>query len=142
MREIQSRYSFSCGRNTKNFPLPLRERVRVRGNGGLMNCKDIKEALHAFCDGEASALEKKIIEEHLNACLSCQEEVIRIKDSISLLKTQDIQKAPEGFAKETMLLIKERQEYREEREEEGIPVDFVLSSMFYFARGLWRGVGF
>ena len=68
-----------------------------------------------FGDGEASALEKKIIEEHLNACLSCQEEVIRIKDSISLLKTQDIQKAPEGFAKETMLLIKERQEYREER---------------------------
>ena len=30
-----------------------------------------------------------------------------------------------------MLLIKERQEYREEREEEGIPVDFVLSSMFF-----------
>lgn len=107
-----------------------------------MNCKDIKEALHAYCDGEASSLEKKIIEEHLLSCASCQEEVAKIKASLSLLKTQEIHKAPEGFTKETMLLIKEKQEYREAREEEGIPVDFVLSSMFFFARGLWRGVSF
>ncbi len=107
-----------------------------------MNCKDIKEALHAFCDGEASSLEKKIIEEHLLSCASCQEEVAKIKAAQSLLKAQETHSAPEGFAKETMLLIKERQEYREEREEEGIPVDFVLSSMFYFAKGLWRGVSF
>jgi predicted anti-sigma-YlaC factor YlaD len=40
-----------------------------------MNCKDIKEALHAYCDGEASSLEKKIIEEHLLSCASCQAEV-------------------------------------------------------------------
>ena len=107
-----------------------------------MNCKDIKEALHAYCDGEASSLEKKIIEEHLLPCASCQEEVAKIKASLSLLKVQVAQSAPQGFTKETMLLIKERQEYREEREEEGIPVDFVLSSMFFFARGLWRGVSF
>ena len=107
-----------------------------------MNCKDIKEALHSYCDGEASSLEKKIIEEHLSSCTSCQEEVAKIKASLSLLKAQETHSAPEGFTKETMLLIKERQEYREEREDEGIPVDFVLSSMFFFARGLWRGVSF
>lgn len=107
-----------------------------------MNCKDIKEALHAFCDGEASSLEKKIIDEHLLSCASCQEEVVKIKASLSLLKMQETHKAPQGFTKETMLLIKEKQEYMEEKEEEGIPVDFVLSSMFFFARGLWRGVSF
>jgi len=107
-----------------------------------MNCKDIKEALHAFCDGEASSLEKKIIEEHLLYCASCKEEVAKIKASLSLLKAQEPYSAPQGFTKETMLLIKEKQEYREARDEEGIPVDFVLSSMFFFARGLWRGVSF
>ncbi len=107
-----------------------------------MNCKDIKEALHSYCDGEASSLEKKTIEEHLASCVECQNEVAKIKDYSSLLKAQEAQRAPEGFAKETMLLIKERQEYKAEKEDEGIPVDFVLSSMFFFARGLWRGVSF
>ena len=78
----------------------------------------------------ASSLEK-IIEEHLLPLDSCQEEVAKIKASLSLLKVQVAQSAPQGFTKETMLWIKERQEYREEREEEGIPVDFVLSSMFF-----------
>ena len=107
-----------------------------------MNCKDIKEALHAYCDGEASSLEKKTIEEHLASCVECQNEVAKIKDYSSLLKIKSVQTVSEGFTKETLAMIKQKAEYRQAEEDEGIPVDFVFSSMFFFARGLWRGVSF
>ena len=42
------------------------------------------------------------------SCASCQEEVARIKASPKPLKAQEAHSAPEGFTKETMLLIKER----------------------------------
>src|SRR5262249_55869692 len=58
---------------------------RVRGD--KMNCNEIQNLIHAYVDGELDLVRSLELETHLRECDPCSQELARIRELLSRLKT-------------------------------------------------------
>jgi|GEM_PF-5709666 len=51
-----------------------------------MNCKDTAQLLSVYLDGELSAAERDLVQQHLNACPACRKELQELEQTIKLVR--------------------------------------------------------
>ncbi len=67
-----------------------------------MNCAKVLSRLQAYVDGEVPAGLMRKIEEHLDACSSCRNQVERIRVVGNILDSLSVPPLPEGFSARVM----------------------------------------
>ena len=65
-----------------------------------MECKESKELLSEYIDGLLDGDTRALVEEHLNACRGCRDELASLKTLVSELGALDTVPAPEDFLKQ------------------------------------------
>ena len=71
-----------------------------------LNCSRIKNSLQDYLAGDTEGLEKVLIEEHLNKCDACKEELEQIRGMKRLLKgCSDNVLVPQSFVADIMASI-------------------------------------
>lgn len=71
-------------------------------------CKQIDESLDAFHDGELSAPEVKVVEEHLKTCAHCAAKLAEINRLVHALRTMPRVSSPSGLTDKLDTLIDRR----------------------------------
>ncbi len=67
-----------------------------------MECDKAKELLSAYLDGEVTEKERHLLEEHLDSCKSCRQELEELRRIVGLVASLPKEAAPEGFAQRTV----------------------------------------
>ncbi len=67
-----------------------------------MECDKAKELLSAYLDGEVTEKERHLVEEHLDSCKSCRQELEELRRIVGLVASLPKEAAPEGFAQRTV----------------------------------------
>lgn len=70
-----------------------------------MDCREVQENLSAYYDDVLEVKDKKLIEEHLNNCSNCREELESLKQISEILKEAPPVSVPDGFAEEVIQRI-------------------------------------
>ncbi len=110
----------------------------------MNNCSKISELLSAYIDGEVSAKEKELVENHLLSCTSCKQKFDIMQKTKDILKDSPKMPVPET-------LLKDFEEYRkkaEQSEKKVVPlyknyrIYASIAAVFVFAfvlkSGLWQ----
>ncbi len=72
-----------------------------------MECSNIKNRLSAYLEGEVSADEKTLIEEHLNSCAGCSADLADLKKTIEYVKEIEEVEPPVWMAQKIMARIRD-----------------------------------
>jgi len=98
-----------------------------------MNCSQIQEMLSAYIDDFLDDFEKAEVEKHIQTCAICQQELIDLRHTVSLLRSLGEVCIPEDFHKQLM-----------ERIDKGPPADMVNKHKAvkprYMKSGIWMQI--
>ncbi len=73
-----------------------------------MRCDRVREKLNAICDGELPVHLREDIENHLQDCLACRQELARLQKLADLLSDAFVPPLPEGFAGRVLFRARQR----------------------------------
>lgn len=77
------------------------------------DCSAVSDMLSAYLDGELSELEAKRVEKHLHACPRCQQEFDELQDTLNLVQSFGLLKAPPDLRVDIVREIERIQSARE-----------------------------
>jgi TonB family protein len=77
-----------------------------------MNCRKVKKLLSPYLDNQLSKKEQQLIQEHLNICPKCQQELKELKNLVSALKKMDSYPVPEEIMAKVDNYIQKKKETR------------------------------
>lgn len=80
-----------------------------------MHCKKVLSRLQAYVDGEVPAGLMREMDEHLDACASCSNQVERIRAVGNILDSLSVPPLPEGFSARVMAEARRRAPLAEKR---------------------------
>ncbi|MEJ2183836.1 MAG: DUF2275 domain-containing protein [Nitrospirota bacterium] len=75
-----------------------------------MNCNDIRNRLSDYLDGEASAEERKAVEEHIEGCPACRRELSELARTLTHLRSLSEVEPPPFFTQRVMRRVTEEAE--------------------------------
>jgi hypothetical protein len=74
-----------------------------------MNCKEIKKILNPYIDQALDAEFTQTVEEHLKSCPTCQDEYLKLKETVASLNSLSPQPAPVDFTQSLMTKISQEE---------------------------------
>jgi TonB family protein len=77
-----------------------------------MNCRKVKKLLSPYLDNQLSKKEQQLIQQHLNICPKCQQELKELRNLVSALKKMDSYPAPEKIMAKVDNYIQKKKEIK------------------------------
>jgi anti-sigma factor RsiW len=81
-----------------------------------MRCEEVRNRLGAFIDGESDIVEGGRIQQHLEQCSGCREELAALREVGSLLAEERIPAMPGGFRSKVLVAAEQALEGRGKQE--------------------------
>ncbi len=78
-----------------------------------MDCKNVKEKLSAYIEGDISSEEKMLIDEHLRSCQKCDESLAELRKTVDYVRSLEDIEPPPWLIQKVMAKIKSGSKPRE-----------------------------
>lgn len=75
-----------------------------------MHCREVDHKLEAFAGGELPQRERTAVQQHLDSCRECREELEGVRQLQEVMRRKSIPPVPEGFAERVMARAREQKE--------------------------------